>query len=114
MTKRKSLTPINFGKKLLVEQSKKVRITDILKRFKVDIKKAFIASELESMGVNIGVTFSKTNYGGVRLWFKCPMCESRVGIVYQYPINNQLGCRQCLNLDYRKHKYKGMIENNIN
>jgi len=104
----KSLNPNNLG--LLVEECQKIKISDFLRKYKIELKKALIKSELEMMGLNIELTTSKTRYNGIRLWFKCPLCGRRIGILFQHPLTNQIGCRQCLNLEYRKRKYKGMIE----
>lgn len=61
-------------------------------------------------GFDVEMTTSNTGFGGKRIWFKCPMCQKRIGIVYQHPINSQIGCRSCLNIDYRKRMHKGMVE----
>lgn len=107
---KKSLTPNNFGKIYLIDECPKIKIKDFVKKYKEEIKKLLIESELKAMGENIELTTSKTNYNGLRFWFKCPICHKRAGVLYKRPLNNQIGCRKCLNLDYRKHRYKGMAE----
>jgi hypothetical protein len=47
------------------------------------------------------------------LWFKCPLCGSRVGVLFRHPAANTVGCRRCLKLEYRKRRYKGMVENTL-
>jgi len=106
----KKLTPNDFGKKYLVEDCQKIRIKDILAKFSLDMKELILTSELESLGVNIGFDTSKTNFNGVRLWFKCPICDKRLAMLYKHPFIKIIGCRDCLNLDYRKRRYKGMLE----
>jgi hypothetical protein len=104
----KSLTPYNLG--LLVEGCRKIKISDFLRKYRNEIKKTIIESELEILGLNINLTTSKTCYNGIRFWFKCPLCKKRVGVLFKHPLNNTIGCRKCLNLEYRKRRYKGMIE----
>ncbi len=96
--------------KILVEQCVKVKIQDLLKIAKEELKKIIISSELEALNINIKLTTSKTYFNGVRIWLVCPECEKRIGVLYRHPVSERLGCRQCLNLDYRKHRFKGMIE----
>ena len=106
----KSLSPNNLGKKCLVEECQKIRIEDFLKSYRNKLKELILTSELEALGLKIELATSKTCYNGIRFWFKCPLCERRVGVLLKYPLTNEIGCRQCLNLEYRKRKYKGMIE----
>jgi len=106
----KTLTANDFGNKILVEDCQKIRIDDTLKSVKDKWKDLLLRAELEAAGINIDLTTSKTLYDGVRFWFKCPLCESRVGVIYQHPLDGSVGCRKCLNLDYSKRRYKGMIE----
>lgn len=39
------------------------------------------------------------NYGGFRYFFKCPLCSSRMRILY-FAAQSVFLCRQCLNLSY--------------
>ena len=64
---------------------------------------------LELAGVKIDFITSKTGFGGERLWFSCPVCSRRVGVVYQD--RGMVACRHCLNIKYRKSRFKGMVEN---
>jgi len=106
----KTLTLNDLGKKYLVEECQKIRIKDFLRTYRNKLKELVLTSELEVLGLKIELTTSKTCYNGIRLWFKCPLCEKRVGVLLKHPLTNKIGCRQCLNLEYRKRKYKGMIE----
>lgn len=107
----KTLNPNNLG--LLVEECQKIKISDFLRKTKEGLKEALIKSELEIEGLSIELTTSKTNYNGVRFWFRCPLCKQRVGVLFRHPLNNKIGCRKCLGLEYRKRRYKGMIENDL-
>ena len=40
------------------------------------------------------------NFGGVRYWFECPDCWSRVGVLYLPRGNVYFRCRHCYNLSY--------------
>ena len=106
----KTLTPNDLGKIYLVEECLKIKIEDFLKRYRHKLKEFILNSELEAAGWNFKLTTSKTHYNGIRLWFKCPVCGLRVGVVFVHPQTNMVGCRRCLQLEYRKRRYKGMIE----
>ena len=111
MDKAKSLNPNNLG--LLVEECPKIQITDFIEKYKTKLKEALILSELEIMGLSVELTISKTHYGGIRFWFNCPLCGKRIGVLFKHPLTNVIGCRKCLNLEYRKRRYKGMIEGKL-
>lgn len=55
--------------------------------------------ELE--GVTFSTTWTETNFGGRRQWFRCPRCDRRCAIVYRPAATQQIGCRICLNGKYR-------------
>ena len=63
------------------------------------------------MGIDIELIATETKFNGMRFWFKCPQCERRVGVLFKHTITEIIGCRICLNLHYRKQRYKGMVEN---
>jgi len=100
----------DLGKKFLVDECQQVSVHPFIRKAKRRLKEDLIASELEAHGLNINLTTSKTGFGGIRYWFECPMCGTRIGVVYVHPLTQQMGCRKCLNLEYRKRRYKGMIE----
>ena len=107
----KTMNPNDFGKKFLADKCQKISISKLLKKSRYKIKQYLLKSELEHKGIKMSFTNSRTGFGGKRIWFKCPMCSRRVEIIYINPSGN-IGCRKCLNIDYRKHRYKGMIEAN--
>ena len=109
----KTLNPNDLGKKYLVEECQKIRIEDFLKSYRDNLKKLVLTSELEVSGLKIELTTSKTCYNGIRFWFKCPLCGRRTGVLFKHHLTNAIGCRQCLNLEYRKRRYKGMIEGEL-
>ena len=105
------MTPNDFGKTFLVEECQKIKVEDFTRQYRDKIKELVLDSEVEISGWKVGFTTSKTHYNGVRLWFKCPLCGLRVGVLLKHPLTNAIGCRQCLKLEYRKRRYKGMVEN---
>jgi len=54
----------------------------------------------ESESIEQVIYFDRTpcNYGGERLWFLCPRCSTRVGILYGY--GTLFLCRHCYRLPY--------------
>jgi len=107
------MKPNDFGKKLLVDQCQKISLSDFIGKTKQKIKEIILQSSIEASGYNILLNKSKTGFGGTRFWFSCPVCNKRAGVLYKHPVSQILGCRQCLGLDYRKHRYSKMIENVI-
>jgi hypothetical protein len=107
------MSPNDFGKKYLTEQCPKIRLSDFIGKAKEQIKESMFRASIETEGYRILLGRSKTGFGGTRLWFSCPICNRRAGVLYKHPVSQILGCRRCLKLDYRKHRYSGMIENNV-
>lgn len=103
--------PNDYGNSFLVEQCKKISINELIASFNKIRKLNFIKNQLDVAGVSVDLVASKTGYGGLRYWFKCPKCQKRVGIIYKHPLSEEVGCRICLRLDYKSHRFKGMIEN---
>lgn len=94
----------------MVETCPKVKIDDLVKQCRHEFKEAMITSQLKVMGINVELIASETKFNGVRFWFKCPSCERRVGVLFKHPLSQAIGCRLCLNIHYRKQRYKGMVE----
>jgi hypothetical protein len=46
------------------------------------------------------LTTTPCYFGGVRYWFLCPMCYSRVGALYLSPGHVRFRCRHCNDLSY--------------
>lgn len=47
----------------------------------------------------IPLTKTGCNFGGFRWWFKCPLCNKRVGKLFLY--GSVYGCRHCYDLTYK-------------
>ena len=105
------ISPYDLGSLQVVENSFKVNVDDLLNKAKKELKLRLLQSQIDSLGVHIGLTTSKTRFNGQRIWFVCPNCARRVGTVYKHPLNQTLGCRVCLGLKYAKQRFKGMVEN---
>jgi len=106
----KPFKPNYSGNKFLVESCQRIRMQDILRSSREKLKEALLEAEIETSGVKVGLTTSKTYNNGIRFWFKCPGCQARIAVLYKHPITGKVGCRNCLSLEYRSRKYKGMIE----
>lgn len=109
--KMKTMPPNDLGKKFLVEECQKISMNLFSRKARYGVKEVLISSQLEAQGLTIKLTTSMTGFGGIRYWFECPICRARIGVLYAHPLNQQVGCRQCLGLEYRKRRYKGMVEN---
>lgn len=93
----------------VAENLTKININDLVRQSNSKLKQNLIRSELEIGGLSIELGASKTGFGGERLWFLCPRCKRRVGVIYRR-IGGLIGCRQCLCLRYMKQRFKGMVE----
>jgi len=51
--------------------------------------------------VKVELTPTETNFNGLRHWFSCPSCQSRVGKLYLPPGKLYFACRHCHDLTYR-------------
>lgn len=109
----KSLHSNNLGKTFLVEECQKIRIKSFLKECKSSLKQAIVKSELDVQGKSIPLTSTATGNGGCRYFFICPRCSRRVGVLFNHPLLQEVGCRLCLGLEYKNRRYKGMIESRI-
>jgi len=107
------MRPNDSGKKFLIEDCQRVNISDFFRQFKRELKSAYLKSRLKSLGIEVRLATSRTGFGGVRFWFQCPFCKQRVGVLYKHPLNNNIGCRKCLNLEYKSRLYRGMLEEKI-
>lgn len=106
----KTLQPYSSGKPITVEECQRVSISVYLHRAKERLKKELIEAEIEMDNLKIELTLSKTPFDGMRYWFKCPLCNRRVGTLFVHPLTAAMGCRKCLSLEYRSRRYKGMVE----
>ncbi len=104
------IKPYDLGKNNLVEYSQKINIDDIVRQINKDLKHQMLQSSIEVMGLQLSLLTSSTRFHGKRYWFACPVCNNRTGTIYRHPITLQVGCRSCLGIQYRKQRFKGMLE----
>lgn len=104
------MSPNDLGKKFLVEGCQRVSISEFIGKCRGELMDTLINSEIEISGIQVELLTSKTGFGGVRYWFKCPLCGQRVGVLFKHAVLSQIGCRLCLNLEYRQRRYRGMLE----
>jgi len=104
------LSPYDLGDFLIAENCYKVKVDDLVKKAQEGLKMRLLEAHVEALGVEVCFTTSKTKFNGKRFWFLCPNCGRRIGTIYKYPTEEIFGCRICLNLKYRKQRFKGMVE----
>jgi hypothetical protein len=106
----KTLNPNHLGK-ILVEQCRKVSLKELLERAKARLHEEILKLEVEAASLPVRLSQTKVNNGGSRFWLHCPICDRRVTILYFHPYKRIIGCRKCLNLEYKSRMKKGMVEN---
>ncbi len=94
----------------LVEDCQKISISGYIREANRKLKEALLAAEVQLDNKTIELTPSKSAFGSIRYWFKCPLCAGRAGTLFAHPLTGEIGCRKCLGLEYRSRRYKGMIE----
>lgn len=104
------INPYDLGDFQLVDNAMKINIDELVDRVKKELKIRLLQAKIEALGIEVSLTTSKTRFNGDRFWFLCPMCQIKVGTLYKHPLQNILGCRNCLELKYKKQRFKGMIE----
>ena len=103
----------DLGEFQLADSVQKVSINGLVGQVKKELKAKLVQSRIEVIGFQVGLATSKTRFGGDRLWFVCPLCGRRCESIYRHGGRKNAGCRICLNVKYRKQRYKGMIEGEI-
>jgi hypothetical protein len=86
----------------------KVSVDQLVRTATKDLKKRIVESQIDALGANLSLTTSKTRFDGERIWFQCPLCKKRAGVLYGK--EETFGCRKCLSLVYKGQRFKGMIE----
>ncbi len=104
------INPYDLGSFQLADSLQKIHIDELVRRAKKVLKQRLVEAQIESLGIAVRLTISKTRFSGERLWFVCPVCAKRVGTLYRHGLKEIVGCRNCLEVKYRKQRYKGMLE----
>ena len=102
----KTLKTNYWGKKYL-EQCPKITIKEVLEKASQELEKQILDITLEG----IELIKSHANYGWFRIWFKCPLCWKKAFTLYNVAWN--LKCRICSDLQYKKQRFKGMLEEKV-
>ena len=104
------INPYDLGNFQLADTTQKISIDELVKQARRELKLRLVEAQIESYGITVKLTTSKTRFNSERLWFKCPVCLKRVGTLYRHSLKMVVACRNCLNIKYRKQRYKGMVE----
>ena len=105
------MKPIDSGKVFLVESCQRIDFSVISRKAKAKLMEALLTAEIKALGFDLHLTTSKTGFGGLRYWLACPLCGHRRLVLHVHPLTHAVGCRKCLNLEYRSRRFKGMVEN---
>ncbi len=57
--------------------------------------------EPEDVQDALPLVWTPCTFGGSRLWFACPGCATRRGVLYLSPAGSRFRCRECHGLAYR-------------
>ena len=105
-----SFNPYDLGTSQIVERTQRIDINNMVKHALKGLKIRLLQAKIEALGIEVSLTTSKTRFNGDRFWFLCPICHIKVGTLYKHPLQSILGCRNCLDLKYKKQRFKGMVE----
>lgn len=97
----------------IVENCQKIRVDEVIGQAISQTKQHIVEAGVQISDHSVQLTTTKTQFGGQRAWFICPICQRRCGVLLQHPISNEIGCRRCLGLGYRNQRYKGMVETRL-
>ncbi len=94
------MTTNDLYQKFLAENCNKLEVNKLLREASKRVKIELIQSSISANGASLNLLSSQTGKGGERLWFECPLCLRRCGVLYENPINQMLACRKCLKIKY--------------
>ena len=100
----------NFGKTITVENCRRISVSEYLKHLGTKCEEVVLGSVVEVMRTTAHLTATPVHFGGVRFWFLCPHCACRIGVLLIHPLAARVGCRRCLDVEYRAKRFKGMVE----
>ncbi len=69
----------------------------------------FLELIFEETHYTVFLMYTHCFFGGKRSWFTCPLCKSRVGVLYKH--DDRLGCRECFNLTYHSRNISKKLRN---
>src|SRR3989344_5402065 len=71
------------------------------------IQEGYFEGVIRSIRYKIEIVTTPTKFGGCRLWFKCPNCSERMGVLYLHMPDSKFYCRDCLDLTYDSRQSSG-------
>ena len=80
----------------VTENCQKIKIDDYVRLARISLKRAIVEAHIGLSGQEIKLRQSKTRYGGERIWFECPKCKRRKGVLYRNLHNVMFTCRLCI------------------
>lgn len=95
---------------MLIDQCSRITADTVVQEALNRAKQGLIQAGVKISDCSVQLSTTPTQFGGQRAWFICPGCNQRRGVLLKHPISKRIGCRKCLGLQYRKQRYKGMIE----
>lgn len=104
------ISPNDLGVFQTTDHAQKINVNNLVRQAGREVKLRLLEGKVEALGLEVGFTSSKTKFKGERLWFVCPQCGRRVGVIYKPPVQDKINCLKCLNLKYKKQRFKGMVE----
>ncbi len=91
-------------KKILVEDCERLCIWEFIRDVRICPETLFSYGRYRFPAGNssqiIEFASSRTNFGGKRIWFVCPFCNKRKGVLYRPDDLSTYGCVSCHDLAY--------------
>jgi len=101
-------------RKQLIEDSARINIYDLLKRgivsrSRISLQPSTVITGIlissrrqtkQELSIPLYFTTTRTNFEGIRFWFRCPSCSRRVADYYCPSGNSVFLCRYCHDLAY--------------
>ena len=88
----------------VLEDCQKIRIDELVRTAQAVLKKRLVEAQIDALGIEVKLTTTKTRFNGERFWFSCPNCTKRIATLYKHPMTQQIGCRNCLDISYKKQR----------
>ncbi|MDE2021913.1 MAG: hypothetical protein KGI71_03305 [Patescibacteria group bacterium] len=104
------MMPNDFGKSVTtVEDCTRLSIKYLLAHLGEDNVTDWLNAKICVAQQDIRLVTTRAFFGGLRYWFCCPQCDKKLAVLLWHP-DGRIGCRECLGVDYRARRFKGMVE----
>lgn len=100
----------DYGSFSTNKNTQSINVNEVIKSLRKQFTDSLLIHPLSIGGQQVSLVASKTGQGGLKYWFICPVCGSRVGKLY---ISQTNACRRCVGVKYASSRYKGMPENQV-